>query len=62
MAVYVDRCCGFTGQEAVVDLPGSLRELEEIGGGSGRMSGRWRRGGGEDSKSFGKVIKTLYKR
>lgn len=29
LAIYVDRCCGFTGQEAVVDLPGTLRELEE---------------------------------
>lgn len=33
LAVYVDRRCGFTGQEAVVDLPGALRELEERGGG-----------------------------
>lgn len=31
LTVYVDRCCGFTGQEAVVDLPGLLRELEEKG-------------------------------
>lgn len=32
LAIYVDRCCGFTGQEAVVDLSGTLRELEETGG------------------------------
>lgn len=30
LTVYVDRCCGFTGQEAVVDLPGTLRELEVV--------------------------------
>ena len=36
MAVYVDRCRGFTGQEAVVDLPRTLRELEEV------MEERWR--------------------
>lgn len=29
LAIYVDRCCSFTGQEAVVDLPGSLRELKK---------------------------------
>lgn len=34
LAIYIDRCCGFTGQEAVVDLPGTLRELEEVGGSS----------------------------
>lgn len=28
LTIYVDGCCGFTGQEAVVDLPGTLRELE----------------------------------
>lgn len=43
LAVYIDRCCGFTGQEAVVDLPGTLRELEEEGG-SNIMS---QEGGGE---------------
>ena len=42
LTVYVDRCCGFAGKEAVVDLSGTLRELEEVGG-SGRTSGR--RGG-----------------
>ncbi|KAF3843921.1 hypothetical protein F7725_015969 [Dissostichus mawsoni] len=29
LTIDVDRCCGFTGQEAVVDLPGALRELEK---------------------------------
>lgn len=32
LTIYVDWCCGFTGQEAVVDLSGTLRELEEGGG------------------------------
>lgn len=37
LTVNVDRRCGFTGQEAVVDLSGALRELEE---GHGRWEDR----------------------
>ncbi len=41
LTIYVDRRCGFTGQEAVVDLPGTLRELKE--GQARREAAGWRR-------------------
>lgn len=53
LTIYVDRCCGFTGQEAVVDLPGTLRELEKVGD-----SGKWDvEGGGEVEEKIKKKIR-----
>lgn len=63
LTIYVDRCCSFTGQEAVVDLSGTLRELEEVGG-SGRMSRRGvglkMEGGGEKEKIMNKAFINTY--
>lgn len=40
LTVYVDRRCSFTGQEAIEDLPGTLRELEVESSGTPRVDGR----------------------